>query len=68
MKSFKYTINGNVYKVHINSIVDDVADVEVVLEAEKGKTGEEANDYVEASGSSTTYSFGRSCRFTSGYT
>ena len=29
MKSFKYTINGNVYKVHINSIVDDVADVEV---------------------------------------
>ena len=29
MKSFKYTINGNVYKVHINSIVEDVADVEV---------------------------------------
>ena len=29
MKSFKYTINGNVYKVHINSVVDDVADVEV---------------------------------------
>ena len=29
MKSFKYTINGNVYKVHINSIVDDVAEVEV---------------------------------------
>ena len=29
MKSFKYTINGNVYKVHINSIVDDIADVEV---------------------------------------
>ena len=29
MKSFKYTINGNVYKVHINSIVDDEADVEV---------------------------------------
>jgi biotin carboxyl carrier protein len=29
MKSFKYTINGNIYKVHINSIVDDVADVEV---------------------------------------
>ena len=29
MKSFKYTINGNVYKVHINSVIDDVADVEV---------------------------------------
>lgn len=29
MKSFKYTINGNVYKVHINSVVDDVAEVEV---------------------------------------
>ena len=29
MKSFKYTINGNVYKVHINSSVDDVAEVEV---------------------------------------
>ena len=29
MKSFKYTINGNVYKVHINSIVEDIADVEV---------------------------------------
>ena len=25
MKSFKYTINGNVYKVHINSVVDDIA-------------------------------------------
>ncbi len=29
MKSFKYTINGNVYKVHIHSVVDDVAEVEV---------------------------------------
>ena len=29
MKSFKYTINGNPYKVHINSIVDDIAEVEV---------------------------------------
>ena len=29
MKSFKYTINGNVYKVHVNSVVDDVAEVEV---------------------------------------
>jgi biotin carboxyl carrier protein len=29
MKSFKYTINGNVYKVHINSVIEDVADVEV---------------------------------------
>ena len=29
MKSFKYTINGNIYKVHINSIVDDIAEVEV---------------------------------------
>ena len=27
MKSFKYTINGNTYKVHINSVVDDVAEV-----------------------------------------
>ena len=27
MKSFKYTINGNVYKVHINSVVDDIAAV-----------------------------------------
>ena len=26
MKSFKYTINGNVYKVHISSVVDDIAD------------------------------------------
>lgn len=26
MKSFKYTINGNTYKVHINSVVDDVAE------------------------------------------
>ena len=32
MKSFKYTINGNVYKVHINSIVEDVAEVEVKME------------------------------------
>ena len=29
MKSFKYTINGNEYKVHINSVVDDIAEVEV---------------------------------------
>ena len=29
MKSFKYTINGNVYKVHINSVVDDIAVIEV---------------------------------------
>lgn len=29
MKSFKYTINGNEYKVDINSIVDDIAEVEV---------------------------------------
>ena len=29
MKSFKYTINGNVYKVHISSVVDDIAEVEV---------------------------------------
>ncbi|MDR1561950.1 MAG: biotin/lipoyl-binding protein [Dysgonamonadaceae bacterium] len=29
MKSFKYTINGNVYKVVINTIEDTIADVEV---------------------------------------
>jgi biotin carboxyl carrier protein len=29
MKSFKYTINGNVYKVHINSVVEEIAEVEV---------------------------------------
>ncbi|GHV51114.1 acetyl-CoA carboxylase biotin carboxyl carrier protein subunit [Bacteroidia bacterium] len=29
MKSFKYTINGNIYKVHINSVVDNLAEVEV---------------------------------------
>jgi biotin carboxyl carrier protein len=29
MKSFKYTINGNVYKVAINRIEDTIADVEV---------------------------------------
>lgn len=29
MKSFKYTINGNVYKVHINSVMEDIAEVEV---------------------------------------
>ena len=29
MKSFKYTINGNVYKVVINGIEDTIADVEV---------------------------------------
>jgi biotin carboxyl carrier protein len=29
MKSFKYTINGNIYKVHINSVLDDMAEVEV---------------------------------------
>ncbi|MDL2265658.1 acetyl-CoA carboxylase biotin carboxyl carrier protein subunit [Parabacteroides sp. OttesenSCG-928-G07] len=29
MKNFKYTINGNVYKVHINSVLEDVAEVEV---------------------------------------
>ena len=29
MKSFKYTINCNVYKVHISSVVDDIAEVEV---------------------------------------
>ena len=29
MKSFKYTINGNIYKVHINSVVDNQAEVEV---------------------------------------
>lgn len=29
MKSFKYTINGNVYKVHVNSVEDNIADIEV---------------------------------------
>lgn len=29
MKSFKYTINGNVYKVVIDRIIDNIADVEV---------------------------------------
>ncbi len=29
MKSFKYTINGNVYKVIVNSIEDTIAEVEV---------------------------------------
>ena len=29
MKSFKYIINGNVYKVHINSVEEDIAEVEV---------------------------------------
>lgn len=29
MKSFKYTINGTVYKVHINSVEEDMAEVEV---------------------------------------
>ncbi|MDL2221224.1 acetyl-CoA carboxylase biotin carboxyl carrier protein subunit [Parabacteroides sp. OttesenSCG-928-N08] len=29
MKSFKYTINGNVYKVHINNVIEDMAEVEV---------------------------------------
>jgi biotin carboxyl carrier protein len=29
MKSFKYTINGNLYKVHINSVVENIAEVEV---------------------------------------
>ncbi|MDR0686196.1 MAG: biotin/lipoyl-binding protein [Dysgonamonadaceae bacterium] len=29
MKTFKYTINGNVYKVTINAIEDTIADVEV---------------------------------------
>ena len=29
MKSFKYTINGNVYKVVVNSVMDTIAKVEV---------------------------------------
>ncbi len=29
MKTFKYTINGNVYKVVVNSIEDTIAEVEV---------------------------------------
>ena len=29
MKSFKYTINGNIYKVVIDRIIDNIADVEV---------------------------------------
>ncbi|GHT28365.1 acetyl-CoA carboxylase biotin carboxyl carrier protein subunit [Bacteroidia bacterium] len=29
MKSFKYTINGNIYKVHINSSIDNEVEVEV---------------------------------------
>ena len=29
MKSFKYTINGSVYKVHINSVEENIAEVEV---------------------------------------
>ncbi len=29
MKSFKYTINGNVYKVVVNNIEDTIAEVEV---------------------------------------
>ncbi len=29
MKSFKYTINGNVYKVVVNSIEESIAEVEV---------------------------------------
>lgn len=39
MKSFKYTINGNIYKVHINSVVDDIAEVEVNGTPYKGKNG-----------------------------
>ena len=40
MKSFKYTINGNVYKVHISSVVDDIAEVEVNGTPLSGKNGE----------------------------
>ena len=29
MKSFKYTINGNAYKVRVNSVEGDIAEVEV---------------------------------------
>ena len=29
MKSFKYTINGNIYKVVVNNIEDNIAEVEV---------------------------------------
>jgi biotin carboxyl carrier protein len=29
MKRFKYTLHGNVYKVHINSVIDNLAEVEV---------------------------------------
>ena len=33
MKSFKYTINGNVYKVHISSVVDGQAECQAWKQA-----------------------------------
>lgn len=56
MKSFKYTINGNTYKVHINSVVDDVAEVEVngtPYNVKMEKPAEKTNGYIETSGSSS---------------
>ena len=60
MKSFKYTINGNVYKVHINSVVDDIADVEVngTPYQVKLEPGEETNGYIETSASAPTTASG----------
>lgn len=55
MKSFKYTINGNTYKVHINSVVDDVAEVEVngTPYNVKWRNLRKTNGYIETSGSSS---------------
>lgn len=68
MKSFKYTINGNVYKVHISSVVDDIAEVEVNGTPYQVKMEKPAktDGYTEAPGSSSYNGKWRTGYFPSG--
>ena len=69
MKSFKYTINGNVYKVHINSVVDDIADVEVngtPYQVKLEKPAKKQMVTLKRPGSSTDNSKWRPCSYSSG--
>ena len=69
MKSFKYTINGNVYKVHISSVVDDIAEVEVngtPYQVKMEKPAKKTDGYTETPGSSSYNGKWRTGYFPSG--
>ena len=69
MKSFKYTINGNVYKVHINSVVDDIAELEVngtPYQVKMEKPAKKQMVTLKTPSSSPDYGKWRPCCFPSG--